>query len=71
MSTPNSNSVESPNFTIRLSNEVYAELVAYVAEMSDGPRKTSRNAAIDYLVGKALRAEKGEQYVPLDNPVTV
>ena len=67
MSMPNSNSVESRAFTVRLSDDVYAALILYVDELSEGPRKTSRVAAIDYLVGKALKAEKGERYVPLNS----
>ena len=64
MSNSISNYIETP-FTIRLSPQTYDALIKYVDELSDGPRKTSRVAAIEYLVGKALKAEKGEPYIPL------
>ena len=71
MSNVISNSSETRGFTIRLSPETYDALIMYVDEVADGPFRTSRAAAVDYLVGKALKAEKGEPYVPLTAPKAV
>ena len=71
MSNTISNSAELYSFTIRLSPETYDALMLYVDEVSDGPMRTSKAAAARYLIDKALKAEKGEQYVPYSQSVAV
>ena len=71
MSNMISNYSENRGFTIRLSKETYDALMLYINGISSGPQRTSRVAAVEYLVSKALKAEKGEPYVPLTAPGAV